>query len=150
MKRYSVKACVLLAAALITAACSGIPRRERDQETLDRYLRYAGPPVDHITYLGHYDNWQVVSPHQLVLFTNINDAYLVTVSPPCENLQFANRIGITQTANTISARFDAILVKGGWRCPITEIRPIDYLKLRKDLREEHAREKAQKAGTAQP
>jgi len=138
-----------LAAALITAGCSGIPRRERDQETLDRYLRYAGPPVDHITYLGHYDNWQTVSRYQIVLWTGINDAYLITVSSPCENLQFAQRIGITQTANTISSRFDAVLVKG-WRCQINEIRPINYLKLRQDLREEHAREKAEKAEKAQP
>jgi hypothetical protein len=112
MNRVHWNAIVLLSAALITAACSGIPRRVRDQETLDRYLRYAGPPVDQITYLAHYDNWQVVSPYQIVLFANINDAYLITVWPPCENLQFANRLGITQTANTISSRFDAILVKG--------------------------------------
>jgi hypothetical protein len=149
MKRSHWNALVLLSAALITAACSGIPRRERDQETLDRYLRYAGPPVDQITYLGHYDNWQTVSPHQIVLFTNINDAYLITVRPPCENLQFAPRIGITQTASTISSRFDAVLVKG-WRCQISEIRPIDYLRMKKDLREEHAREKAERAGKAQP
>ena len=149
MKRNCWTAFVLLAAALITAGCSGIPRRERDQETLDRYLRYAGPPVDHITYLGHYDNWQTVSRYQIVLWTGINDAYLITVSSPCENLQFAQRIGITQTANTISSRFDAVLVKG-WRCQINEIRPINYLKLRQDLREEHAREKAEKAEKAQP
>jgi hypothetical protein len=149
MKRVHWNAFVLLSAALITAACSGIPRRVRDQETLDRYLRYAGPPVDQITYLGHYDNWQVVSPYQIVLFANINDAYLITVRPPCENLQFANRFGITQTANTISSRFDAILVKG-WRCQISEIRPIDYLRMRKDLREERDKEKVGKAEKAQP
>ena len=148
MNRCYVNALVLMAAALITAGCSGIPRRVRDQETLDRYLRYAAPPVDHITYLGHYDNWQSVSPYQIVLWTGINDAYLITVRPPCENLQFANRIGIAQTANTISSRFDAILVKG-WRCQIGEIRPIDYLRMRRDLREEHAMEKTEGAETAQ-
>src|SRR6266702_1081672 len=143
MKRNCWTALVLLAAALITAGCSGIPRRERDQETLDRYLRYAGPPVDHITYLGHYDNWQSVSRYQIVLWTGINDAYLITVRSPCENLQFAQRVGITQTANTISSRFDAILLKG-WRCQISEIRPIDYLRMRKDLREAREKEKAEK------
>jgi hypothetical protein len=149
MKRLHWNGLVLLVAALITAACSGIPRRDRDQEALDRYLRYAGPPIDHITYLGHYDNWQSVSRYQVVLWTGINDAYLITVRSPCENLQFAQRIGITQTANTISSKFDAITVKG-WRCQIAEIRPIDYKKLRQDLREEHAREKAEKADKAQP
>jgi hypothetical protein len=127
---------ILLVAALLSA-CSGIPRRERDQEQLDRYLRYAKDPVDHITYLGHYDNWQSVSRYQIVLWTNINDAYLITVRPPCEDLQFAQRIGITQTASTISSRFDAVLVKH-WRCQISEIRPIDYLQLRRDQRAERA------------
>jgi hypothetical protein len=138
------KACVLLVAALLAAGCSGIPRRQRDQEQLDRYLRYAGDPVDHITYLGHYDNWQSVSRYQVVLWTNINDAYLITVRPPCEDLQFAQRIGITQTASTISSRFDAVLVKH-WRCQISEIRPIDYLRMKQDQRAEKAQEKADPA-----
>jgi hypothetical protein len=135
------KPILLLATALLTAGCSGIPRRERDQEQLDRYLRYAKAPVDHITILGHYDNWQAVGPNQVVLWANVNDAYLITVSPPCENLQFAQRVGLTQTADTIYARLDAILVKG-WRCQITEIRPIDYLQMRRDQRAEKAQQAA--------
>lgn len=138
------KAVSLLVAALLAAGCSGIPRRERDQEQLDRYLRYAGEPVDRITYLGHYDNWQSVSRYQLVLWTNINDAYLITVRPPCEDLQFAQRIGITQTASTISSRFDSVLVKH-WRCQISEIRPVDYLRMKRDERAEKAQEKADPA-----
>jgi hypothetical protein len=138
------KAVSLLVAALLAAGCSGIPRRERDQEQLDRYLRYAGEPVDHITYLGHYDNWQSVSRYQLVLWTNINDAYLITVRPPCEDLQFAQRIGITQTASTISSRFDSVLVKH-WRCQISEIRPIDYRRMKQDERAEKAQQKADPA-----
>jgi hypothetical protein len=138
------KACVLLVAALVAAGCSGIPRRQRDQEQLDRYLRYAGDPVDRITYLGHYDNWQSVSRYQIVLWTNINDAYLITVRPPCEDLQFAQRIGITQTGSTISSRFDAVLVKH-WRCQISEIRPIDYLRMKQDQRAEKAQEKSDPA-----
>jgi hypothetical protein len=130
--------------AVLATACSGIPRRDRDQEQLDRYLRYAKPPVDQITYFGNYSGWTALSRYQLVFFTNVNDAYLITVSPPCDDLQFANRIGVTRTANTIYARFDAITVKH-WRCPISEIRPVDYLKMRQDLRAEHAAEKAEKA-----
>jgi len=133
------KPVLLLGAAILAAGCSGIPRRERDQAQLERYLRYAKDPVDHITYLGHYDNWQSVSRYQIVLWTNINDAYLITVRPPCEDLQFAQRIGITQTANTISARFDSVLVRH-WRCQISEIRPIDYLQLKRDLRAERAQQ----------
>jgi hypothetical protein len=67
-----------------------------------------------------------------------------TVRPPCENLQFAQRIGITHTGSTISSRFDAVLVDH-WRCQVSEIRSIDYLRMKRDLREEHAQEKADKA-----
>jgi len=139
---------LVLTAAVLTVACSGIPRRSRDQEALDQYLKYAGPPVDRVTYLNHWDNWEAVGQYQLVLWTGINDAYLITVAPPCENLRFANRIGISQTTNTIYARFDAVLVKH-WRCQITEIRPINYLKMRQDEREQRAQEKAQKAAQGQ-
>jgi len=135
------KPMLLLVAAILAAGCSGIPRRDRDQEQLERYLQYAKPPVDHITLLGRSDNWQSVSPNQLMLWVNVNDAYLITVSPPCDNLQFANRIAITQTANTISSRFDAVLVKH-WRCQITEIRPVDYLQMRRDARAERARQQS--------
>lgn len=136
------KPLLLLGTALLTAAgCSGIPRRERDQEQLDRYLRYAKAPVDHITTLGHYDSWQAVGPYQVVLWANINDAYLITVSPPCENLEFAQRIGLTRSTDTIYARLDAIVVKH-WRCQITEIRPIDYMQMRQDQRTEKAQQAA--------
>jgi hypothetical protein len=134
----------LLICVATLAGCSGIPRHVSDQELLDRYQRYAGAPVDRITYLGHYDSWQALAPYQLVLWTTINDAYLITVASPCENLQFAQRIAITTTSNTLYAGFDAVVVKG-WRCMITQIRPVDYLRMRKDLREEHEREKAESA-----
>jgi hypothetical protein len=32
-----------------------------------------------------------------------------------------------------------------WRCQISEIRPIDYLRMKRDLREERAQEKADPA-----
>jgi hypothetical protein len=135
------KPLLLVLAALASAGCSGIPRRERDQEQLERYLRYAKPPVDRINLLGRDDNWQSVSKYQLVFWANINDAYLITVSAPCENLQFAQRIGITRTVNSISAKFDAVVVRG-WRCQIAEIRPIDYLQMRRDQRAEREQKKA--------
>jgi len=134
------KPALLVLAAIAAAGCSGIPRRDRDQEQLERYLRYAKAPVDHVTIIGHYDNWQAIGQYQLILWANINDAYLITVSPPCENLQFAQRIGLTKTADTIYARLDAVLVKH-WRCQITEIRPVDYLQMRRDQRAERAQQK---------
>jgi hypothetical protein len=141
MKIGSRNTLVLLVAAVLTAACTGIPRQERDHEQLERYLQYAGPPLDRITYLGRYDGWQALGRYQLVLWTNINDAYLITVRPPCEDLQFADHIGVTKTASTIDARFDSVIVRH-WKCQIAEIRPIDYRRMKNDLRAQREQAKA--------
>jgi hypothetical protein len=137
MKRESLKfhAAWLLPAVGLLTACSGIPLQEREQAQRDRYEAYAGPPVDQFTYLGRYDSWQPIGTNALVVWTSINQAYLIKVAPPCDNLQFANRVGLTSTAGTVSARFDFVKV-GHWRCPIQEIRPVDYLRMKQDLRKQ--------------
>jgi hypothetical protein len=121
------------AIALLAAACSGIPQRASDEEQQQQYLQYAGAPIEHFTYLSHYDSWRSLSRTQLVVWTTINDAYLLTVREPCINLQFTQRIGLTSTAGTVSSRLDSVLVDRE-RCQITEIRPVDYKKMRADLR----------------
>ena len=116
---------------VLLSACSGIPLKQRQDAQRARYESYAGPPVDSFTWLGRYDSWQPIGTNELVVWTNIKQAYLIKVAPPCENLEFANRIELTSTASTVSARFDFVKVGGGrWRCPIQEIRPIDYLRMR--------------------
>jgi hypothetical protein len=124
------------AAALLTA-CSGIPLKQRDEAQRARFEQYAGPPIERFTWLGSYDSWQPIGTNELVVWTTPFQAYLIKVSPPCENLQFANRIGLTATANTVSARFDFVKV-GHWRCPIQEIRPVDYQRMRQDMRSKAA------------
>jgi hypothetical protein len=125
----------LLAAAALLTACSGIPLKERDDAQRSRYEAYAGPPIDQFTWLGHYDGWEPISPNELVVWTSPFQAYLIKVAPPCDNLQFANRIGLTSTTDTVSARFDFVKVHH-WRCPIQEIRPIDYQRMRQDMRKQ--------------
>ena len=149
MKRESLKlhAAWLLPAVASLTACSGIPLQQREQAQRDRYEAYAGPPVDHFTYLGHYDSWQPIGTNELVVWPSINQAYLIKVAPPCDNLQFANRVGLTSTAGTVSARFDFVKI-GGWRCPIQEMRPVDYLRMKQDLRKQT--EEAQAAARHHP
>lgn len=127
--------------AALLAACSSIPREQREQQQLAEYLQYAGPPVDQFTWLGHYYGWQSLSQTQLIVWTTPNDAYMITVIPPCTDLPFAQRIGLTSTTRTVSARFDSVLVRH-WRCQIREIRPIDYLRMKKDMRARHEEQKA--------
>lgn len=126
---------LLVAAALLTS-CSGIPLEQRDAAELARYESYAGKPVDHFTWLSNYEGWQPISSDQLVVWTDINTAYLITVFHPCIDLMFAHRIALTPTADTIYAHFDSVHVEG-WRCMINTIQPVDYLRMRHDERAQH-------------
>jgi hypothetical protein len=142
MSTLKIHGAWLLSATALLAACSGIPLKQRQDEQRARYEAYAGPPIEQFTYLGRYDSWQPIGTNELVVWTTINQAYLITVAPPCENLEFTNRIGLTQTANTVSARFDFVKVGHQWRCPIQQIRPVDYLRMRQDRRKETEAAKA--------
>ena len=119
-----------LLATLLLAACSGIARHDGDQSQLDRYLRYAGAPIDRFTYLGRFDSWQALSRNELVVWTSINNAYLLTIADSCSDLQFAQRIGVSSSAGTVS-RLDTVSFDHQ-RCPINEIRPVDYRQMRRD------------------
>ena len=123
------------ASVLLLAACSGIPQRAKEEQLQQQYLQYAGAPVDRFTYLGRFDSWSALSGTQLVVWTTLNDAYLLGVRAPCINLQFTQRIGLTSTAGTVDSGLDSVLVDRD-RCQITEIRPVDYKKMRAELRKD--------------
>jgi hypothetical protein len=139
------------ALSALLAACSGIPLHESDAEVRDRFNAYAGEPIDHLTWLGRFDSWQPVGRYELVVFTSPSDAYLLKVAPPCENLQFANRVGVTSTGSSVSSRFDSVIVGRwpGWRdrCQIEEIRKVDYRRMRADMRLDAQRSREAKAAT---
>ncbi|HVS77028.1 MAG TPA: DUF6491 family protein [Steroidobacteraceae bacterium] len=143
--RPHLRAAWLLVAAALLAACSGIPLKERDAAERARFEAYAGKPIDHFTWLTRYEGWEPISNDQLVVWTDINRAYLITVFHPCTDLMFARRIGLTSTANSVYAHFDFVHAEG-WRCMIKTIQPVDYLRMQHDLREQHEAQKRGKAG----
>ena len=123
-------------AATLTAlaACSaGIPVRQDPEEVRNRYEAYAGAAVDHFTWLGRYDGWEALGPDELVVFTSVNKAYLLKVSPPCKDLRGAERVGLTSTGGSVYARLDSVTTRG-WRCRILQIRKLDYRRMKADLR----------------
>ena len=133
-----------LVAAALLAACSSIPLQQREAAERDRFEAYAGKPVDHFTWLTSYNGWEPVSPNQLVLWTDINTAYLITVFQPCTDLMFVHRIGLTPTADTIYAHFDSVRADH-WHCMIKTIQPVDYLRMEHDLRAQRQARKSQAA-----
>jgi hypothetical protein len=132
-RSFSLPLFPLCTLALLAACSSTVPRHESDAQERARYASYAGEPQENFTWLGRYYSWDALGDNHLVLFTTPNDAYLITVQPPCTDLPFAQGIGLSSTGNTVHARLDSVIVKG-WRCPINEIRKVDYTKMRADMR----------------
>ena len=137
--RSHLRGAWLLVAAALLASCSGIPLKQREAAERDRFEAYAGKPVDHFTWFTHYEGWEPISKNQLVVWTDINQAYLVTVFQPCTDLMFARRIGLSSTADTVYAHFDSVRAEG-WRCIIDTIQPVDYRRMEQDMRRQHQAE----------
>jgi len=127
---------ILVAGVASLTACSGMRQRENETQTLQRYLDYAGAPVESFSYLGRFGSWRSLGRDKLVIWTGVNNAYLLTVQQPCRDLEFANRIGLTSQTGAVYRGFDSVKVGRHETCRITEIRPVNY----KDLKA------AQKAG----
>src|SRR5579872_6228210 len=134
----------VVVAAVLLASCSSIPLAQREAAERARFEAYAGKPVDHFTWLTHYEGWEPISRNQLVVWTDINQAYLITVFKPCTDLMFARRIGLTSTADSVYAHFDHVRAEG-WTCIIDTIQPVDYLRMEHDMRAQHEAEKREKA-----
>src|SRR5262245_7734961 len=114
----------LLALALavtMTSACAAGLQRNRDP--LAQYDGYIGEPVRSFNAF-RIQSWQPVDKDQLILWTSINDAYLIKVTGFCPDLPFAtsirvdNRGGMSQVTT-----LDSIIVHRD-RCQIQQINPI--------------------------
>ena len=123
----------LLTAPLVLASCSGVPLRERQAAELHRYEAYAGKPVKQIRWVNNYKRWSPIAANKLLVWTNIEQPYLMTVFPPCTDLLFAHGIGITSAIEITQARFDFVTADG-WKCMIETIQPVDYQRMRQDER----------------
>lgn len=117
---------MLLATSLAAGCASGLPREDGGKLN---YVDYAGEPVDRFT-ATRISGWTPVSRNQLVVWVGTNQAWLLKIWDGCEDLQYSNVLGVTQTSLSVT-RFDKVRV-GNDRCPIEEIRPIDVRHLKAD------------------
>lgn len=137
-------------AALLLAGCASVPQKTAEPSAeLQRYLNHAGEPVDSFSVFGHVSGWNSLDDKRLVVWTGVNDAYLISVDDTCLNLEFAQTIGLTSAVGTrVHTDFDYVRFNDGFqgqRCRITEIRPVDY-KAVKDERK--AEKEAARAGSS--
>ena len=139
MRRNPRTLTVLMVVLVLCGACAGgIPLHPGQQQVRARYSAYAGPPIPSFSWLGRYDGWEPLGKDELVIFTTPNDAYLLKIWPPCDMRLVMNNIGLSATGSTVTAHLDSVITNspatGRWRCPIEEIRKIDYQRMRADLR----------------
>ena len=124
---------ILLALSLLTACASARRAEEQNKELLARYSMYTSEPVSQINSYTHFDSWSQVDSDHVLIHTNVNQSYLLSVVPPCIDLPFATFLGVTtRFPHTIESGFDSIRV-GRESCRILEIRPLDYKKMQADL-----------------
>jgi hypothetical protein len=114
---------------LLLAGCVGVPPGNPDRTdavALENFTKFSGPPLNEFTYLGHYSGFRVVGERNVVVWTSMNDAYLLTVETPCPSLPFANGLGLTSTpgTRTVKRGFDYVRYNHG-RCRIDSIRHVD-------------------------
>jgi len=107
----------------LMAGCATAPTKQT-------YLQYAGPPIESFTYLGHYNGFRTLGGQDLVIWTTINDAYLIKVLEPCLNLPYANRVDLTSEAKTVTRSIDWVIFDHG-RCRIDTLQHVDYGAMKK-------------------
>ncbi len=125
----------LLGIGLLSVVACGTtvwPKRPSNAEQLAQFQQFAGPPINDFTYLLHYYAWKSLGNYQLVVWTTINDAYLLTVLPPCVGLDFTYDVHLTSAARTVTRGIDAVTF-GRQYCIISQIRPVNYLAMKKQL-----------------
>ena len=125
MFRFALILAVACTALLSTtmASTAFAQTREAQQEQLDKYLEGAAAPVDKFTFYK-LQKWELVGDNHVVVWTRVNQAYLLTVENPCVELPWTPSIALTSSARQVRVRFDYVLVDKGRRCQITEIRPL--------------------------
>ena len=120
----------LMALALLAGVAHADTRAHEDEE-FARYKQYAGTPIDEFSMFRMW-KWQVVGPERIVIWSTINDAYLVKVDTPCVRLEWTHAVVVTQKMRQkVSKKFDYV-VFGNQRCKIAEILPVDYKAMLKD------------------
>jgi hypothetical protein len=124
----------VLAVTLLSACQSARLAEQHQKQELARYTPYLGETVSQYNRYTRNDGWIPVDNEHVIVTTNVNDAYMLTVAPPCINLPFANvAIGVTERfPNVVSSGFDSIRVRGE-SCRILKIQKLDYKRMRADL-----------------
>jgi len=125
-----------LLALTLLSACASIPRNDDSEKAIARYTPYLGQPVSQFNTYTRFDSWSPIDNDHVLIQTNVNEAYLLTLAPGCFDLPFATSLGVTSKfPHAVQSGFDSIRV-GRQSCRITQIQPVNYKQMRADLKAE--------------
>jgi len=128
---HSMRIVAITCCATLLGACSTTATRSYERDPLDRYDRYAGPPIDHFAYRGTLDGWRAVDRDRVIVWTTPDDAYLLTVDSDCHDLTKVNRLRLTSSHDNFERAYDYMVI-GVDRCGIRDIRHVDYAAMKHD------------------
>ncbi len=126
MKAFLAISPLLLALALTACASTGMNQAEK----LATYRAHAGEPVSSFRYFGSINGWTPLGDRAIAVWTKPSEAWLLELSGPCPDIEYAPMISVTNQFNRVSAKFDKVIAQGagaGMRipCRIETIRPLD-------------------------
>ena len=133
----------MLVAVLALGACAsaGSPR---DADKLALYRANAGAPVSSFRFFGGVNSWTSLGDSALAVWTKPNEAYLLDLFGPCNELEFSHTIGLTEQASRVYAGFDKVLVRSSSAinipCRIETIRPLDIKAIKSAERDARAQD----------
>lgn len=134
MKRFPKVVGLVLLLAGVAAVPAIAQQTSSERADLSRYQEYARAPVDSVRYF-QINGFQYLAPDKVAIWFGVNKLYLLTVQTPCNNLGFANGIGLTSKNNVLYKNFDFVTFDHQ-RCKILRIEPVDELKMKQDRAKE--------------
>jgi Family of unknown function (DUF6491) len=139
MRYRGLKYCAALVALTSLGACSTTVPPDRPGSELParaRYMPYVGPPIERFTWMMPIDGFEALSDSELIIFMGANTAYYLKVWAPCgtKGLRFSHGVGLSSSVGgTVTARLDSVQTQG-MSCPISEIRSLDYKRMKEEAR----------------
>ena len=125
-----------MVAALAACVTNGA---QREADRLALYMANAGAPVPSFRYFGRLSGWTPLGDAAIAVWTRPSQAYLLSFTGRCPDIDFANAISVSSQFSTVYARFDKVVPLGQGRtsmpCHIREIRPLDVKAIRQAERE---------------
>ncbi len=143
---------LLLALGVVLGGCA---TNLSGPEKLSLYQAHAGEPVNDFRYVSSI-SWTPLGDEALAVWTRPDEAWLLSLTGRCVDLDYAPAISLSNMFGRVSAKFDSVRVLGGASahfripCRIDTIRPLDVKALKaaeKEMREAKIVEReAEKAG----